>query len=108
MQYRQQFIKVIQGELDKSPDLTAFFSSPRGGPNVCFTFSAEEYTAKQAGKKITEINNMDLNYDALKSLNCQYIFSMYPVKKFTSDKIVFVKEFANSEAPFNIYLYQVI
>ncbi|HTA27644.1 MAG TPA: DUF6044 family protein, partial [Bacteroidia bacterium] len=108
MSYREQFIKIVQGELNKSKGLTTFFSSPRGGPNVCFTFSAEEYDAKVLGNKITEINNLDLNYDALKAMGCQYIFSIYPVRKFTSDKIVFQKEFINTEAPFNIYLYKVI
>ncbi len=108
MSYREQFIKIVQGELNKSKGLTTFFSSPRGGPNVCFTFSAEEYDTKVLGNKITEINNLDLNYDALKAMGCQYIFSIYPVKKFTSDKIVFQKEFINTEAPFNIYLYKVI
>ncbi len=108
MPYRGQFIKIIQGELDKSPRLVTFFTSQRGGANVCYTFSSELYDANEAGGKIAGINNMALNYDALKSMNCQYIFSLYNIKSFTSDKIVFDKKFSNQEALFDIYLYKVL
>ena len=90
MSYREQFIKIVQGELNKSKGLTFFSAVPVVAPMFVFTFSAEEYDTKVLGNKITEINNLDLNYDALKQWAVS-IYFRYILLKFTSDKIIVPK-----------------
>ena len=99
--YKHKFGKLIAGELEKNKENALYFNT---WGSRCYIFDDE---AKLSVYKsdIIETKSLDLNYDILRSLNCQYIISSVQIKN--------LEEHLNLQSMFEnktwvIYLYKVI
>lgn len=102
--YKNEFKEIIAPELNKDSHLQEAFDSTIFS-NRCYTYSAEVFERKNTDNTI---QNLALNYQALKNLNCRYIFSNQQIKSFSTDSIVFDKKFSGSNSPYTIYLYKIL
>ena len=53
------------------------------------------------------IHNLSINTDALKDINCQYIFSSVIIENAQSISLKLLESFDHKEAPYTIHLYAV-
>lgn len=95
LEYKHLFRQIIEKELD-SYESNKFFFDNWG--SWCYIFTKK---LDQNG----DISSLDLNYDILKSLNCQYIISTYKIVN-PGVHLNLIDEFENST--YKIYLYKII
>ncbi len=107
LDYKHQFRKIIEGELDKDPTLKNYFDN---WGNRCYVFSSElgkEDAAYMNGKHSTKkINQLSLNTEALKNMGGEYIFSSMPITNHISLNLQFEREFDHKDSYWRIYLYK--
>lgn len=103
LNYKHEFKKIINEELEKSPDLDSYFN---GWGNRCYIFSHE------LGKRYliesdqnTEINDLSINVNQLKEMGCNYIFSAVKINNAEQIGLHLEKCFSNSQSCYSIYLY---
>lgn len=78
LSYKHRFQAVIQGELDKSADLKAYFCD---WGSRCYLFSSELGTQYLWGKDCgVSIGELSIDTAALKELGCSYILSSVPIE----------------------------
>lgn len=105
LSYKQQFRKIIAGELEKSKLLKDYFDQWGGR---CYIFVAElgkNYEIRKNSK--IQIHHLDLNTAVLKEMGGRYVFSSVPILNAESDGLHFLKSFTDQDAAWKIYLYQV-
>ena len=106
--YKIRFRQVIAAELDKSPFLKYYFDS---WGNKCYIFSSEidEKMAFYATKKSgLESIHPSLNSQALKDLNCSYIFSSVRLANAKENGLELEGIFRDGGSAWDVYLYRVI
>lgn len=105
--YKHEFRKVIENELEKNESLKSYYD---GWGNRCYLFVAEipyMYTIHKDSGII--LKNIDLNINALKELNCDYLLSAAEIDSPNMEgKIELCKVFENSQSPYSVYLYEII
>lgn len=73
LEYKHRFRRVIEKELEKSPETAVYFDA---WGSRCYLFNASTGSAWMLGKgqKIV-YEDLELNLDALRELDCEYLFS---------------------------------
>lgn len=78
LSYKHRFQQVIQGELDKSPELKAYFCD---WGSRCYLFSSELGLNFLWGKDWgASVHELSIDTEALKALGCDYILSALPIE----------------------------
>lgn len=78
LSYKHRFQQVIQGELDKSPELKAYFCD---WGSRCYLFSSELGLNFLWGKDWgVSVQELAIDPDALRALDCDYILSALPIE----------------------------
>lgn len=109
LDYKHQFRSIIEGELDNSESLRAYFDE---WGNRCYVFSAElkdkgnQYLCSK--KDDLTIEHLDINTKALKDLGCQYVFSAVDIKNYKELNLDFVNAYTTPDSYWNIRVYRVI
>ena len=110
LKYKQEFRKVICGELDKSPFLKEFFDF---WGSQCYVFSSELYSKTnpypyfENKEKNSRILNLSINTAQLKQMGCNYIISAVDIVNFKDLNLALLKTFENKQSPLKLYLYAV-
>ena len=77
LSYKHRFQRVIQGELDKSASLKAYFCD---WGSRCYLFSSELGTKYLWGKDCgVSVKELSMDVEALRELGCRYILSAVPI-----------------------------
>jgi len=108
LEYKSQFRKIIEKELEKNPDNAAYFDL---WGNRAYIFVAE-FPWGWGSWMITKdskytINNLQLNIDEFEQMGGKYIFSAVPINNASDNNLIFEKKFTNAKAHWTIYLYKV-
>lgn len=103
--YKHQFQRIIQHELNMSPELAQYFE---GWGNRCYIFSHE------LGKNyfFTNGSNIvlhDLNIDtrALRELGGRYILSSVPIENYMQLDLTERGLFSDSDTPYSVWVYEI-
>ncbi|MDP3667443.1 MAG: DUF6044 family protein [Sediminibacterium sp.] len=103
--YYRLFGKIIEDEIKKNEFIK--WSYDYGGFQT-FIYSSElvdKYFNSSMKFENTQINNLSINIEQLKSMGGKYIFSAVPINNYSKLKLNFEKMFTDSTSAFNIYLY---
>ena len=105
LKYKHIFGELIKEELSKNKSLESYFYN---WGHRCYIFDDKVGKISYLDRyrsEITETESLDLNYDILKSLNCQYIISSVKILN-PGDNLELESVFENEV--WKIYLYKVI
>jgi hypothetical protein len=117
LEYKHQFRKIIEKELEKNPYIKRVFDE---NAKRCYLFVSDLYSVKGVAGTVfsrgitkkesprLKVKNMSLNTAALKELGGEYIFSAVEIVDYKENNLVFERVFENQESPWRIYLYKVL
>ncbi len=104
LEYKHAFRRVIAAELAKSPRLQEYFDN---WGSRCYVFSSELegylYTRYQRGN----VQRLELDTDALRSLGCDFLISSVEVTNYQDNDLQPLGVFQDGTSPWRIFLYQV-
>lgn len=103
LRYKHEFRQIIAGELEKSPELKAYFDQ---WGNKCYVFSAELGRYYEYSKNANISINLDINTAKLKEMGGEYIFSAVEIKNYQQLNLSFEGVFTTPQSYFKVYLYQ--
>lgn len=102
LEYKHEFRKIIENELNKNESLKAYFDD---WGNRCYLFSSEipfQYYFTKDSQVV--IRDWDINVIQLKTMGCNYIFSSIEID---NPDLVLEKKFETPYNSFEVYLYSV-
>jgi hypothetical protein len=106
LRYKHTFRQIISSELDKDNSLKDYFDKWGGR---CYIFSSELGRSFLCGKDShKEINDLNINYQVLKKMNCRYILSAVRINNINSSVVKFEKKFEGKDSYWDIYLYKLL
>lgn len=112
LKYKQEFGKVINGEIEKSKELYEMFTC---WGSWCYAFSAEVGLKpyKDCNNDFPIIEHLDYNYDALMQMGGKYILSAAEIDPGNNKNIRLMKLFSQSDygkgsTNWDIYLYEIL
>lgn len=106
LDYKLQFRKIIEPELDKNKALRTYYDDWGGR---CYIFVDELGKNYQYSKRSNkEINHLQLNVEALKEMGGQYVLSAVLINNAAETNLTFMKDFESKNSNWHIYLYKVM
>ncbi|MFS0750938.1 DUF6044 family protein [Oceanobacillus sp. 1P07AA] len=106
LEYKHDFREVIAGELDKNPSLENYFDTWGGRLYTYVSDHGENYMFTK--DKNDPIEQLDINTEALKKLDGEYILSAVPIDNAEEINLELEERFEHEESPWEIYLYHVL
>ena len=104
LEYKQQFRKVIEKELEKSEATRLYFDQ---WGSRCYLFNASSGTYWNMGKEEeVKYEHLDFNMDALKELGCEYLFSGGKLLCAEELGLAFMGYYETENSYWGIWLYQ--
>ena len=116
LEYKHQFRKIIEKELEKNDRLKWVFDE---NGKRCYLFVADLYGTDGVGGMVfsrgltkdearrLKVKNMELNIEQMKKMGGQYIFSAVEILDCQENQLQLEKVFARKDSPWKIYLYKV-
>lgn len=105
LEYKDKFRKIIKEEIKKNPAVDDYFE--KWGSRVYLLTSENIGYMNQKNNNIV-LPRLDFNYNAIKQLNGQYIFSAVKLNEQENPLVHLEKKFTNSESAWDIYLYKIL
>lgn len=106
LEYKHEFRKIMQPELDKSPLYRDYFDSLGG--SRCYIFVQKLcYNSMMYKDNNIKIEKLDLNTAQLKKMGGKYIFSACEILNSKDLNLKLLKVFENKDSAWKIYLYKV-
>lgn len=105
LEYKHSFRRAMERELEKSPDTAVYFDT---WGSRCYLFNGESGTAYMIGKDSHFVyRNLELNMEALKSLNCEYLFSCGEILNAEETGLELMGYFETEESYWGVWLYKI-
>lgn len=106
LEYKHQFRKIIQGELEKNKKIQSYFDN---WGNRCFAFSAELGMGRYMFGKHSSLTIEKLDYDLeqAKSMGAKYIISAVPILQPSSNGLIQLGSFSSPESYWRLFLYEI-
>ena len=104
IQYKYYFRKIIEKELNKKKSNQKYFDSWGGR---CYLYSHELSRNMYAFETSQKINDLELNTEQMKKMNCQFIFSSVKINNASNTNLRLLKKFTDPEAAWDIFLYEI-
>jgi hypothetical protein len=116
LEYKHQFRKIIEKELEKSARIKQVFDE---NAKRCYLFVSDLYGIKGSGGLVFsrgltkdesrrfKVKNMELNINVMKKMGGQYIFSAVEILDYQENQLQLEKVFERKDSPWKIYLYKV-
>ena len=104
--YKKQFQRIIQPELDKSPDLLGYFNQ---WGNRCYLFSSELGRGKYIFHKseTAKLSEYNINTIPFKEMGGQYIISGVEIEDPSRTQLKLIDIFQTENSYYKLYLYSV-
>lgn len=106
LEYKHKFREIIAPELEKNKTLRNYYDT---WGSRCYVFVDElgkNYAFTKDKEK--EIDNLELNTEALKELGGEYVLSAVKINNSDENNLKLLKTFENEKSPWKIYLYHVM
>src|SRR5699024_2285517 len=105
MEYKKEFRKIIEPELEKSPKLQNYYDTWGSRLYMYVSELGKQYMfSKHRERSVEELN---IKTEALKDLGGGYGFSAVPIENAEKSGLTFERSFEMRGSPWRIYLYQV-
>ena len=105
IEYKEQFGKMINGELVKNEDLYRYYWE---WGNRCYMFSSDYCWNRYIGKDQGISVDLDIDKNALKDLGCNYVLSGVKISNANDLDLENLGYFENEDSYYGIFLYQVV
>jgi hypothetical protein len=105
LEYKNKFRKIMEKELIKSKKWRHYFDS---WGSRCYLFSSEIERFAVGKHQTVEINNLEINTDAIKKMGGKYIFSAVRINNSREINLVLEEIFETNTSWWRVYLYKVI
>ena len=103
LEYKHQFRKIIQDELDKAPEAAVYFDT---WGNRCYLFNSQTGISFMNGKnRNIKYENLEYNWSLLKQMDCDYIFSCGEIVDYTDYNLSFVGDFETQDSYWHVWVY---
>ena len=103
-EYKGKWRRVIAPALDKSPEFRQYFDE--WGPRAYLYSGNGENTYAPLRNLVLEDNSLYINPDALKELNCKYIFSRIELDNSADLGLDLKGVYTGDLSPYTVYLYE--
>lgn len=105
LEYKHKFREIISCELDKMGSRADYFDK---WGHRCYIFVNDIYGEGYYIDKYSKlkVRSLSLNFNKLKEMGCQYIFSS--VKIIDLQHLKLEKKFSNSNSIYDVYLYKIL
>ncbi|MFA1821950.1 DUF6044 family protein [Virgibacillus oceani] len=107
LEYKHDFREVIEGELEKDPELENYFDTWGGRLYMYVADHGENYMFTKDREEEGTIEELDINTEALKELGGDYILSAVPIENSEKLDLKLEETFEHKESPWKIWLYRV-
>lgn len=105
LQYKRDFRRIIEKELDKSAPVKQYFDE---WGSRCYVFAAELEGKYFLTKETTaKISGLELNTNVLKEMGGKYVFSAVEIENSEANGLQLMKVFERQDAIWKIWLYEV-
>lgn len=105
LEYKHRFRKVIEKEMEKAPETAGYFDT---WGSRCYLFNAETGNAWMLGKdKNIVYENLEFDMEALKALDCEYLFSCGEILNAEELSLEFMGYFETESSYWGIWLYEI-
>lgn len=106
LSYKKQWKKIIHNEIIQENFFNKLFNE-WGSRVYILSHEVPNYRPQELNETATYINNLDINYQVLKSLGANYLFSRYKIKNL-NPALKFEKVFySKNNKYFRLYLYSI-
>jgi len=106
--YKLEFRKIMSKELEKNEAMRKYFDN---WGSRCYLFCSETfstYSSRCTKDKKVVVQNLEVDTQQLKKMNCKYVLSSVEVKKASKINLRLTKIYNNSESVWKIFVYQVV
>lgn len=106
LSYKKKFRKIIEAELDKSPDMRDFYDKTG---NRSYVYSSElwmKYFFVINKNEKVEIQNLDVDLLQLKKMGAKYIFSIVPIRNLERE-CEFIGSFTTKASFWEVFVYRI-
>lgn len=107
LHYKQEFRKIMEDELDKSPEVSVYFDT---WGNRCYLMNAETGNYMMIGKYSgSTYKQLSLNTNQMYEMGARYLFSAMPLENAEELGLTLMREepFSTPESYFAIWLYEI-
>jgi len=105
LEYKHRFRKVIARELEKSGETAAYFDT---WGSRCYLFNAATGNLWMLGRdKQIVYENLELDMEALKDLDCEYLFSCGEIENAEELNLEFMGYYETESSYWGVWLYKV-
>ena len=98
LEYKKQFRKIIEKELEKNPGNAAYFDDWGSKAYIFVAELPRDFMITKDSKYA--INNLQLNIDAFKQMGGKYIFSTVPINNASDIGLRLEKEFTDTQVDY--------
>lgn len=104
LEYKHKFRRVIERELEKSPETAGYFDT---WGSRCYLFNSETGNAWMLGKSSQIVyHNLELDVNALKELECDYIFSCGMIENAADMGLELIGYYETEDSYWGVWLYK--
>lgn len=103
LEYKHEFRKIIEGELEKSPALAEYFDKWGSRFYILSSEDRDFFTLKNSD---AEINELDIDIEQFSNMGGKYIISALPIGNAKDLGIVLLGKYSNADIPYEIWLYE--
>ena len=105
LSYKHEFREIIKDELELSEFNKAYFDD---WGNRCYILYHEWANAYMLSKYYQgSVDDLHLNFDKMKEMNCKYIFSAVPITDCEQYGLEFMGAFDSNISYWRVYLYKI-
>ena len=101
--YKHRFRTIIADEMDKDDDTKWFFDTWGNRCYICSNELGQDYYVSKYSNR--SINDLRLNYDAMKEMGCEYMFSAVPINN--SPRLKLIHKATSDSSVYDVYVYHV-
>lgn len=105
LRYKQLFRQLIHDEIKKNPAVNTYFET--WGSRAYF-FTASDIGYMNLKNNQIVLPQLDFNFEKIKQLKGEYIFSAVQLGEKQHPSLVFLKKFSNDDSAWDIYLYKIL
>lgn len=106
LEYKKNFRKVIEKELDKNGEIKAYYDN---WGSRCYMFCAKLGLDYRFGKdENVVIEQLDIDTKVLAELGCEYIFSAVRIENASEINLELLDVFSREDGFMEVYLYEIV